>query len=69
MEQPLTAYLISLARLHNKPLFEVMQWPYEEIVKQQAYDLIQTEDFKKQYELDRQASLTLEQRFNEIEVD
>ena len=53
MEQPLTAYLISLARLHNKPLFEVMQWPYEEIVKQQAYDLIQTDDFKKQYELDR----------------
>ena len=69
MEQPLTAYLISLARLLNKPLFEVMQWPYEEIVKQQAYDLIQTDDFKKQYELDRQASLTLEQRFNEIEVD
>lgn len=69
MEQPLIAYMISLGRLHNKPLFEVMQWPYEEIVKQQAYDLIQTDDFKKQYELDRQASLTLEQRFNEIEVD
>ena len=63
------AYMVSLGRLLNKPLFEVMQWPYEEIVKQQAYDLIQTDDFKKQYELDRQASLTLEQRFNEIEVD
>ena len=69
MEQPLMAYMVSLGRLLNKPLFEVMQWPYEEIVKQQAYDLIQTDDFKKQYELDRQASLTLEQRFNEIEVD
>ena len=69
MEQPLMAYLISLGRLHNKPLFEVMMWPYEEIVRQQAYDLMQTDDFKKQYELDRQASLTLEQRFNEIEVD
>ena len=69
MEQPLLAYMVSLGRLLNKPLFEVMQWPYEEIVKQQAYDLIQTDDFKKQYELDRQASLTLEQRFNEIEVD
>ena len=69
MEQPLIAYMISLGRLLNKPLFEVMQWPYDEIVKQQAYDLIQTDDFKKQYELDRQASLTLEQRFNEIEVD
>ena len=69
MEQPLMAYMISLGRLLNKPLFEVMQWPYDEIVKQQAYDLIQTDDFKKQYELDRQASLTLEQRFNEIEVD
>ena len=68
MEQPLTAYLISLARLHNKPLFEVMQWPYEEIVKQQAYDLMQTESFKNRYEMARQESLTLEQRFNEIEV-
>ena len=68
MEQPLTAYLISLGRLHNKPLFEVMMWPYEEIVRQQAYDLMQTDDFKNRYEMDRQESLTLEQRFNEIEV-
>ena len=62
------AYLISLGRLHNKPLFEVMMWPYEEIVMQQAYDLMQTDDFKNRYEMDRQESLTLEQRFNEIEV-
>ena len=68
MEQPLMAYLISLGRLHNKPLFEVMMWPYEEIIRQQAYDLMQTDEFKNRYEMERQESLTLEQRFNEIEV-
>ena len=62
------AYLISLGRLHNKPLFEDMMWPYEEIVRQQAYDLMQTDEFKNRYEMERQESLTLEQRFNEIEV-
>ena len=45
-----------------------MMWPYEEIVRQQAYDLMQTDDFKNRYEMERQESLTLEQRFNEIEV-
>ena len=69
MEQPLRAYLMSLSRLYLKPLFEIESWPMEVIIAQQGYDIMQTDEFKKRYELERQQELTLEQRFAELEID
>ena len=69
MEHPFQARLIHLSRMFNRPLFEIESWPLDEIISQNALALMQTDDFKKRYEMERQASLSLEQRFNEIEVD
>lgn len=62
MEQPRARYLMQLARALNKPLFELLAWPEEELVAQMAYDLSQQPDFIEQVEREKHLALPPEER-------
>ncbi|WP_143558771.1 hypothetical protein [Snodgrassella alvi] len=54
--------LLVLSRELHRPLFEVMTWPENEIINQIAYNLTQNEDWQKEYERQRIASLPMKER-------
>ena len=56
--------MISLGRLMHKPLYEIETWPVAEIQMQQAYDYMQTDDFKEWQE----AKLKSVERSRQLEL-
>lgn len=66
-EQPSLAYCVYLSRLLHMPVSEIMRLDSKEVVYQQAYDLMQTDEFKKSYELERQQKMSAKERNKMLE--
>lgn len=61
MEQPSLAYCVHLSRLLHMPTVDIMKLDSKELVYQQAFDLIHTDEFKTKYELERQQQMSAEE--------
>ena len=58
MEQPSLAYCVHLSRLLHMPVTEVLKLDVNEMIYQQAFDVMNSKEFQDKYELERQNNLS-----------
>lgn len=58
MKLPSLAYYVHLSRMLHMPVTDVMLLPLNEVVMQQAFDLIHTDEFKNKYDLEEQMQMS-----------
>ena len=68
MEQPILFEIMRISRLYNTPSFIVESWPVSELAKQQAYDLVNSEEWRKKYELEKDRELSPSEIFQKFKA-
>lgn len=68
MEQPILFEIMRISRLYCVPSFIVESWPSSELAKQQAFDLVCSEEWRNKYEAMQDAKLSPSEVFKKIKA-
>lgn len=68
MEQPILFEIMRISRLYNTPSFIVESWPVSELARQQAFDLVNSQEWQQKYQLEKDRELSPSEIFQKLKA-